>query len=158
MSLPGVWWLLCGSSSLYHGVVCSLWLWYFQIILTIHKNLSFHESLPGGLHHGYWFQRTKFYCFCRADHFIIKRGKIIRRTECSFKKAFCQINWNHSNLLNKMTTRFWIEIKYRKKNPELECLSQIQNDLYCQIYHNHSSVSSSKIADRPKNSMDHGPL
>ena len=26
---PGVSWLLCGSSSWYHGFVCSLWLWYF---------------------------------------------------------------------------------------------------------------------------------
>ena len=32
--LPGVSWLLCGSSSRYHGFVCSLWLWYFLIILT----------------------------------------------------------------------------------------------------------------------------
>ena len=32
--LPGVSWLLCGSSSRWHGVVCSLWLRYFLIILT----------------------------------------------------------------------------------------------------------------------------
>ena len=31
--LPGVSWWLSGSSSRYHGVVCSLWLWYFLIIL-----------------------------------------------------------------------------------------------------------------------------
>ena len=31
--LPGVSWWLSGSSSGYHGVVCSLWLWYFLIIL-----------------------------------------------------------------------------------------------------------------------------
>ena len=33
--LPGVSWWLSGSSSRCHGVVCSLWLWYFLIILTI---------------------------------------------------------------------------------------------------------------------------
>ena len=33
----GVSWLLCGSSSRCHGFVCSLWLWYFLIILTIFK-------------------------------------------------------------------------------------------------------------------------
>ena len=33
--LPGVSWLLCGSSSQCHRVVCSLSLWYFLIILTI---------------------------------------------------------------------------------------------------------------------------
>ena len=32
--LPGVSWWLSGSSSQCHGVVCSLWLWYFLIILT----------------------------------------------------------------------------------------------------------------------------
>ena len=31
--LPGVLWWLSGSSSRCHGVVCSLWLWYFLIIL-----------------------------------------------------------------------------------------------------------------------------
>ena len=35
LSHPGVSWLLCGSSSRCYGVVCSLWLWYFLIILTI---------------------------------------------------------------------------------------------------------------------------
>ena len=32
--LPGVFWLLCGSSSQCQGAVCSLWVWYFLIILT----------------------------------------------------------------------------------------------------------------------------
>ena len=32
--LPGVSWLLCGSFSRCHGVVCGLLLWYFLIILT----------------------------------------------------------------------------------------------------------------------------
>ena len=32
--LPCVSWLLCGSSSRCHRFVCSLWLWYFLIILT----------------------------------------------------------------------------------------------------------------------------
>ena len=35
LSLPGVLWWLSGSSSPCHRVVCSLWLWYFLIILTI---------------------------------------------------------------------------------------------------------------------------
>ena len=35
LCLPGVLWWLSGSSSRCHGVVCSLWLWYFLIILTI---------------------------------------------------------------------------------------------------------------------------
>ena len=32
--LPGVSWWLRGSSSRCHGIVCSLWLWYFLVILT----------------------------------------------------------------------------------------------------------------------------
>ena len=31
-------WLLCGSSSRCNGFVCSLWLWYFLIILTHYFN------------------------------------------------------------------------------------------------------------------------
>ena len=34
--LPGALWWLNGSSSRCHGAVCSLWLWYFLIILTYH--------------------------------------------------------------------------------------------------------------------------
>ena len=34
VSLLGVSWLLRGSSSRCHGFVCSLWLWYFLVILT----------------------------------------------------------------------------------------------------------------------------
>ena len=40
--LPGVLWLLCGSSLRCHGFVCSLWLCYFEIILflldAVHMN------------------------------------------------------------------------------------------------------------------------
>ena len=35
-------WLLCGSSSQCHWFVCSLWLWYFLIILTIFLQIKFH--------------------------------------------------------------------------------------------------------------------
>ena len=43
--LPGVSWWLSGSSSRCQGVVCSLWLWYFLIILTYYLdgNLSTRE-------------------------------------------------------------------------------------------------------------------
>ena len=37
--LSGVSWLLCCSSSRCHGYVCSLWLWYFLIILTYYFGL-----------------------------------------------------------------------------------------------------------------------
>ena len=38
--LPGVSWLLCGSSSQCHGFVCSLLLWYFLVILTIFSSVT----------------------------------------------------------------------------------------------------------------------
>ena len=40
--LPGIWWLLCGSFSQCHRFVCSWWLWYFLIILTIFDNCYIH--------------------------------------------------------------------------------------------------------------------
>ena len=39
--LPGYSRWLCGSSSQYHGFVCSLWLWYFLIIFTYYFCLQF---------------------------------------------------------------------------------------------------------------------
>ena len=39
--LPGVSWLLCGSSSRHHGFVCSLWLWYsWSYSFTIFEMIS----------------------------------------------------------------------------------------------------------------------
>ena len=38
--LPGVSWRLSGSSSRCHRVVCSLWLWYFLIILTYYFSVK----------------------------------------------------------------------------------------------------------------------
>ena len=52
--LPGVSWWLSGSSSRCHGVVCSLWLWYFLIILTYY----------------FWNQAKKIDHFC---HVICKK-------------------------------------------------------------------------------------
>ena len=44
--LPGGSWLLSGSSSRCHGFVCSLWLWYFLIILTYYFYVfPLHESI-----------------------------------------------------------------------------------------------------------------
>ena len=45
--LPGVSWLLCGSSSWDHGFVCSLWLWYFLTILTYYFIYKVHQSCFG---------------------------------------------------------------------------------------------------------------
>ena len=42
--LPGVSWWLSYSSSRCHGVVCSLWSWYFLIILPIFAQFSLFES------------------------------------------------------------------------------------------------------------------
>ena len=50
--LYGVSWLLCGSSSRCHGFVCSLWLWYFLIILTYYLWSSYPSLIitPPDLH------------------------------------------------------------------------------------------------------------
>ena len=50
--LPGVSWCLSGSSSRCHGVVCSLWSWYFLIILTYNfwQKLQGHIALVLSVH------------------------------------------------------------------------------------------------------------
>ena len=50
--LTGVLWWLSGSSSRCHGVVCSLWLWYFLIILTYYFSRSYFRIIffPTGFH------------------------------------------------------------------------------------------------------------
>ena len=45
IGLPGVSWWLSGSSSRCHGVVCSLWLWYFLIILTYYFWITLYTVL-----------------------------------------------------------------------------------------------------------------
>ena len=50
--LPGVSWLLCGSSLCCHGFVCSLWLWYFLIILFLIEKAIFLQS--NGCHLEKW--------------------------------------------------------------------------------------------------------
>ena len=50
--LHGVSWWLSGSSSRCHGFVCSLWLWYFLIILTYYFTLeTFPAKTSGDLNH-----------------------------------------------------------------------------------------------------------
>ena len=53
--LPGVLWWLGVSSSRCHGVVCSLWLWYFLIILTYY----FCSKVPLNLTFWKYFQQIK---------------------------------------------------------------------------------------------------
>ena len=58
--LPGVSWWLSGSSSRCHGVVCSLWLLYFLIILTYYFWAS-QWSLRSVLKQGtfFWFSKGR---------------------------------------------------------------------------------------------------
>ena len=56
--LPGVLWWLSGSISRCHGVVCSLWLWYFLIILTYY----FCDPITGWyLHFRYDFDASRIW-------------------------------------------------------------------------------------------------
>ena len=59
--LPGVSWLLSGSSSRCHRVVCSLWLWYFLIILTYYslQKINTYMYLPTWKITSQW-QQTMF--------------------------------------------------------------------------------------------------
>ena len=66
--LPGVSWWLSGSSSWCHGVVCSLWLWYFLIILTYY----FLHCSPYNSHHRWLIISTLCYLFL-----LLIRGPIL---------------------------------------------------------------------------------
>ena len=57
--LPSVSWLLCGSSSWCHGLVCRLWLWHFLIILVLTHYLSLNNIL------------LKYYTFMQYMHMIV---------------------------------------------------------------------------------------
>ena len=70
--LPGVSWLLCDSSSRCHGLVCSLWLWYFLIKFTYYFCMGFWYSLIR-------VQRFKLLSQ-QADWSITKSSKRSRRT------------------------------------------------------------------------------
>ena len=65
--LPGVSWWLSGSSSQCRGVVCSLWLWYFLVILSYY--------FWGSLIEFYWLKLRPKQCRCLQ----IKLAKLIRR-------------------------------------------------------------------------------
>ena len=51
LCIPGVLRLFCGSSSLCHRFVCSLWLWYFLIIFTIYYKTKCHIWYRGSTHY-----------------------------------------------------------------------------------------------------------
>ena len=76
--LPGVLWWLSGSSSRCHGVVCSLWLWYFLIILTYYfcyqsASSRVTESTSFTWPCGTWFQK----CFSVEKLIIVSISTVI---------------------------------------------------------------------------------
>ena len=65
--LPGVLWWLSGSSSRCNGVVCSLWLWYFLIILTYYFCVRACMCVYVCVNvHMYWSHVLILYSGCRA--------------------------------------------------------------------------------------------
>ena len=118
--LPGVSWLLCDSSSRCHGVVCSLWLWYFLIILTYHFIFS-----------------TFLQNFISI--FIIKKSE--QSLSCLLREI---VYWNlveqfHIHIPEfqnnpscgywELTrTKFWTERRWEEKEEEIKKLSK-NNDL-----------------------------
>ena len=90
--LPGVSWWLSGSSSRCHGVVCSLWLWYFLIILTIFdEQLNFRSQLCGA-----W---KKFFSTTWPGPLIIILLNPLRSLESSIKFR-AQLSWVRKKFYN----------------------------------------------------------
>ena len=87
--LPGVSWWLSGSSSRCHGVFCSLWLWYFLIILIYYFLLNF---IP------FFVNRVDYdpHCFSWQEKYIS-----IRKINCSTGVTETQklIKHSHTGLI-----------------------------------------------------------
>ena len=75
--LPGVLWWLCGSSSRCHGFVCSLWLWYFLIILTYYF-----------LHCLIWSVWTLFLAQCSASTVLVIKKCSVVLSNFLFSRSF----------------------------------------------------------------------
>ena len=120
--LPGVSWWLSGSSSRCQGVVCSLWLWYFLIILTYYfwkPVLLF--FLSGRLRRGllyvliekvsylsksvscviiFWkdvFSKSNVNCHARPYRAIISKSAFLPRSHAQYFGG----EWNSNNLSMK---------------------------------------------------------
>ena len=70
--LPGVLWLLCGSSSRYHGFVCSLWLWYFLIILTYNFLFKIWSKYKNVVKYGQ--RNNSVVKYGQRNHPVVKHG------------------------------------------------------------------------------------
>ena len=77
-SLPGVSWLLCGSSLQCHGFICSLWFRYFQIIRTY----SFYST---------WYSRSRKPCKHSSGYTWVIRSDTITAVliEHTYKVSIC---------------------------------------------------------------------
>ena len=70
--LPGASWLLCGSSSWCHGLVCSLWLWYSKIgvkrPLSKRPKIGFHDQLSLNIGQKYCITVAQFEVVFSSDY------------------------------------------------------------------------------------------
>ena len=108
--LPCVLWLHCGSSSRCHGCVCSLWLFYFLIILTyyfwmmtpFYRNSQANyvlqtqnKSNPGTYHFNIWF-------FLFPSYFINHTRNTTTYVICKMKKSNkvyqLTLDWKRSDI------------------------------------------------------------
>ena len=91
--LPGVSWWLSGSSSRCHGVVCSLWLWYFLIILTYY----FWRGIENWL---FAFIVLQMYCYYKCS-VALPHGAVGWSAVCD-----CGISWSYSLTFCSYITQF----------------------------------------------------
>ena len=78
--LPGVSWWLSGFSSRCHGVVCSLWLWYFLIILTYYFLCYFNYSYFKQIIYSMFICLYKIW-LCDNQNLIVKLPKQYKNKE-----------------------------------------------------------------------------
>ena len=99
VGLPGVSWLLYGSSLRCHGFVCSLWMWYFLIMLAYYFQLT-HISISSFLwdkgkqcrprsaaaEHGAWSGSLLF--ACRMFYELMNKNEKYHPTPLSLSHDF----------------------------------------------------------------------
>ena len=143
--LPGVSWLFCGSSSQCHRFVCSLWLWYFLIILTtilvgllkswLHNYqqsmIAFTYSILPGLYASVYIQYLNIQISIYVPKYIIGEFTTIASQKLSRK---CHTTTNSNNYYLSCNN-FWSFLSgYRCKTISCGNINQMQKIRIWQWY------------------------
>ena len=135
--LPGVSWWLGGSSSRCHGVVCSLWLCYFLIILT------------------YYFGNEPLYYFgiwCLNSSFNIRFSQFQKNSFMKGYKCFMSLKFGLQVLLESCYIIFMKEIRGSLWDKCNFVLIYSRNAFFAPIYGPQNEISNNVVCATTKGS------